>query len=87
MQAETIYDIGIFCATPYDGIFLLGEKLAHCGDRGMGCIRYSYYATQDWVSSYYGTISFDTKGDAAGSFRIDQIEADNWRLRVGGVQP
>ena len=70
LQVDADYDLGIFCATPYDGIFLLGEALAQCGDRDTDCIRDILYATQDWEGPFYGTISFDAKGGAAGSFQI-----------------
>ena len=65
LQDDADFDLGIFCATPYDGIFLLGEALAQCGDRDTDCIRDFLYATQDREDPLCDTISFDAKGDVA----------------------
>lgn len=76
LKEDTDCDLGIFCATPYDGIFLLGEALAQCGDQDTDCIRDFLYATNDWEGPFYGVMSFDANGDLAGSFQIDRIEGE-----------
>ena len=77
LQREAGCDNGLFCAGPYDGIFLLAEVFEHCGDRDTTCMRDYLYNTQNWEGRYYGTISFDEKGDiGGGSFRIDRVEGD-----------
>ena len=77
LQREAGCDNGLFCAGTYDGIFLLAEVFEHCGDRDTTCMRDYLYNTQNWEGRYYGTISFDEKGEiGGGSFRIDQVEGD-----------
>ena len=75
LQEEAGCINGLFCAGTYDGIFLLAEVFEHCGDRDTTCMRDYLYNTQNWEGRFYGTISFDEKGDiGGGSFRIDRVE-------------
>ena len=75
LQEEAGCINGLFCVGTYDGIFLLAEVFEHCGDRDTTCMRDYLYNTQNWEGRFYGTISFDEKGDiGGGSFRIDRVE-------------
>lgn len=77
LQRQVGCENGLYCAGTYDGIFLLAEVFEHCGDRDTTCMRDYLYNIQNWEGRYYGTISFDDKGDiGGGSFRIDQVEGD-----------
>ena len=65
-------DTGYYCATVYDGIMLLSEKLEKCGVN-TECLRDALYATQNWAGTYYGTISFDENGDIGGAVQLNRI--------------
>ena len=85
LQDETDCDLSYYCATTYDGIFLLGEALARCGD-DTSCLRGFLYGTQGWDGKFYGSLSFDAHGDiaTAGAFRIDRVAEV---VRIGAVHP
>ena len=74
MQDETDCDVGYYCATTYDGVFLLRDAIERCGDKDTNCIKDFLYETQKWEGRFYGAISFDENGDISGSFRINQVE-------------
>ena len=74
LQDETDCDVGYYCATTYDGVFLLRDAIERCGDKDTNCIKDFLYETQKWEGRFYGSISFDENGDISGSFWINQVE-------------
>lgn len=75
LKTQTECELGFYCATTYDGIFLLGELLEKCGDKDTTCLRDALYATQGWQGKFSGDISIDSNGDVAGHFQINQIKS------------
>ena len=65
--------MGYYCASAYDGVFLLADILKQCGDRDTECLRDALYATQNWEGRFFGTLSFDENGEITAEFRINQI--------------
>lgn len=74
MIAETDCQIGFYCATAYDEVFLLGEVLEKCGDSDTDCMRDALYATKDWEGKYAGKVSFDSNGDIEANFEVLQVQ-------------
>lgn len=77
MQSITGCEIGLYCATTYDAVFLLAEKLEECGEDPV-CIRDSLYATQRWEGPLAGEVSFDENGDVTGGFVIFKATDGQW---------
>ena len=75
LKAQTQCELGIYCATTYDGIFLLGEILERCGDKDTTCVRDALYATQGWQGKLSGETSIDSNGDVAGAFQVNQVKS------------
>ncbi len=73
--AEADCGLGLYCATSYDGVFILGEILEACGDKDTACMKDKLYKMQDWKGPLAGTISFDENGDVAGNFKVLKVES------------
>tara|TARA_Y100000310_G_scaffold315155_1_gene365401 strand:- start:359 stop:1489 length:1131 start_codon:yes stop_codon:yes gene_type:complete len=71
---RTECDLDYFCATAYDGIFMLGEIFEKCGSEDTACIKDALYATQGWDGPIASGYSFDENGDVSGNFEILQIQ-------------
>jgi branched-chain amino acid transport system substrate-binding protein len=65
-------ELGFYCATTYDGVFLLGELLERCGE-DTACLRDALYATKDWDGALSGLTTFDENGDVGGAFQVNQV--------------
>ncbi|MFQ5621079.1 MAG: ABC transporter substrate-binding protein [Candidatus Nanoarchaeia archaeon] len=66
-------ELSFYCATTYDGVFLLGELLEKCGDQDTDCMRDALYATKGWEGLLSGKTTFDENGDVPGSFQVNEI--------------
>ncbi len=74
---ETIgCDVGVFCATLYDGLFLLAEKMEKCGE-DTDCIKKELYNTKGW-KGLMQEITFDENGDILVDF--DSFKVVNGEL-------
>lgn len=65
--------LGYYCATTYDGIFLLAELLEQCGENP-DCIKEKLYQTKNWRGKFAEEISFDQNGDVNGNYNIFQVK-------------
>jgi branched-chain amino acid transport system substrate-binding protein len=79
--ADTECDLGYYCASTYDGIFLLGDVLELCGDSDTDCLKKEFDALENWQGIMTTSTTFDENGDVAGDFVISQIIAGT-KLRV-----
>ncbi len=71
VQEETGCELGIYCASIYDGVFLLAEKMEKCGE-DTDCIKKELYNTKGW-KGLMQEITFDDNGDILvqyDSFRV-----------------
>ena len=73
--AEADCGLGLYCATSYDGVFILGEILEACGDKDTACMKGKLYNMQNWKGPLAGTISFDENGDVGGNFKVLKVES------------
>lgn len=72
---KTNCEIGLYCATSYDGVVLMSEMLDNCGDN-TDCIKEGLYNTQNWQGKYQGLVSFDENGDI-------EVEFDSFVVQNG----
>ncbi len=72
LKARTGCDLGIYCITTYDGIFLLAELFEECGEDTQ-CLKKNLYDTKNWRGFTGASYSFDSNGDVAGEFEVFQI--------------
>lgn len=72
VKSQTDCELGYYCATTYDSIFLMGEILEKCGDKDAECMKDQFYATQNWEGKLSGATSFDSNGDRPGNFQINK---------------
>ncbi len=68
LKAKTGCELGLYCATIYDGALLISEVLDKCGDKDTDCIKNELYNTQGWQGKYQGEVSFDANGDVSTDF-------------------
>jgi len=72
MDEMTDCNIGYYCATTYDAVFLIGEALEACGE-DTRCIRDFYYSTKNWHGTFSEETSFDAFGEVAANFEVFQV--------------
>ena len=70
--AEADCNLGLYCATIYDAVFILGDVVEECGDEDTECMRDKLYKTKNW-QGLSGTVSFDKNGDVGGNFEVLQV--------------
>lgn len=77
LKTETDCELSLYCATIYDGVFILAQALEACGDKDSACIKERLYATQNW-EGLAGMTSFDQNGDVGGQFVLLHAENGAW---------
>ncbi|MDD9954408.1 MAG: ABC transporter substrate-binding protein [Candidatus Woesearchaeota archaeon] len=73
MQAATECEIGFYCGTMYDGVFIIAHLLEQCGE-DTACMKDTLNALEDWEGRYSGATTFDENGDVSGEFFIHQVQ-------------
>jgi len=69
---QTDCQLGFYCATTYDGVFIIGELIEKCGEN-TECIKGQLYSLKDWQGKFSGSTTFDKNGDVKGQFQINQV--------------
>lgn len=77
LKNDTDCELGYYCATTYDSVFLMAELLERCGE-DTACMRDFLYQTQGWNGVLAGTVAFDENGDVGGNFQIVQARSGTW---------
>ncbi len=74
LRSKTGCDLGAYCVTAYDAVFLMGEVLLQCGDKDSDCVKKELYATNAWKGPLGGPYSFDDNGDVSGNFELLEVQ-------------